>query len=49
MEKDLKENDKAKADFEAALKIYPDFQLAKNNLELMNKPAADSKEKGKKK
>jgi tetratricopeptide (TPR) repeat protein len=49
MEKDLKENDKAKADFEAALKIYPDFQLAKNNLELMNKPAADSKEKAKKK
>ena len=49
LSKELKENDKAKADFSEALKVYPDFQLAKNNLELMNKPAEDSKEKNKKK
>jgi tetratricopeptide (TPR) repeat protein len=47
--KELKENDKAKEFFNEALKAYPDFQLAKNNLEMMNKPAEDSKEKSKKK
>lgn len=44
MEKDLTQADKAKVDFEAALKIFPDFTLAKNNLEMMSTP-----EKGKEK
>ena len=35
LEKDLKETDKAKADFEAAIKAYPDFKLAKNNLDMI--------------
>lgn len=46
LSRDLKENDKSKADFNEALKIYPEFQLAKNNLEMMSKPA-DSGEKDK--
>jgi tetratricopeptide (TPR) repeat protein len=50
MEKDMKENDKAKKDFEEAIKVYPEFQLAKNNLDMMNKPAESAdKEKVKKK
>ncbi len=50
MEKDLAQPDKAKADFEAAIKIFPDFTLAKNNLEMMTKPAStEEKEKAKKK
>lgn len=48
MEKDLSQKEKAKADFEAAIKIFPEFMLAKNNLELMNKPE-EEKEKEKKK
>lgn len=50
LSRDLKENEKAKADFNEALKIFPEFQLAKNNLEMMNKPAeGPGKEKEKKK
>ena len=50
LSRDLKENDKSKADFNEALKIYPEFQLAKNNLEMMSKPAdSGEKDKGKKK
>lgn len=52
MGKDLAQKDKAKADFEAALKIYPEFMLAKNNLEMITKPAEPQntgKEKEKKK
>ncbi|MEO5569949.1 MAG: hypothetical protein ABIT08_11950 [Bacteroidia bacterium] len=49
MHKDMKETEKAKVDFEAALKGYPDFKLAKNNLDMMNKPSEYSKEKVKKK
>jgi tetratricopeptide (TPR) repeat protein len=51
MNKDLNKADQAKADFEESLKIYPDFTLAKNNLEAMKAPPADSsndKEKKKK-
>lgn len=33
-----KKNDKAKEDFEAALALEPEFLLAKNNLEDLNKP-----------
>lgn len=47
MQKDLNKNDKAKEDFEAALKIAPDFALAKNNLEAMKTPAPAEKEKEK--
>lgn len=49
LSRNLKENEKAKSDFNEALKIFPEFQLAKNNLEMMNKTAEDTKEKGKKK
>ncbi len=37
MEKDLNLMDKAKADFIDALKVYPDFVLAKSNIEALNK------------
>ncbi|MEP7168191.1 MAG: hypothetical protein ABI855_02360 [Bacteroidota bacterium] len=47
--KDAKDIEKAKSNFNESLKIYPEFQLAKNNLEMMSKPAEDPKEKGKKK
>lgn len=48
--KDAKDIEKAKSNFNEALKIYPEFQLAKNNIELMNKPAEVSdKDKNKKK
>lgn len=45
--KELSKPDLAKQDFEAALKLAPDFALAKNNLEAMKAPA--DKEKDKKK
>lgn len=35
---EMDQNDKAKSNFEAALKLNPDFQLAKENLEIANKP-----------
>lgn len=45
MYKELKEEAKAKLEFEEALKIFADFALAKSNLEIMNKTEADTKEK----
>jgi hypothetical protein len=36
--------DKAKAAFEEALVIMPDFSLAKGNLDLMNKPPEEKKD-----
>ena len=48
MEKDLSQKDKAKADFEEAIKIFPEFKLAKNNLDLLTKPAENA-DKGKEK
>jgi predicted Zn-dependent protease len=38
IQKELSMNDKAKESFEAALKLSPDFELAKGNLAAMNKP-----------
>ncbi len=49
LQKELNKPDKAKEDFEAALKIFPEFALAKNNLESMKAPAPADKEKDKKK
>lgn len=50
VQKDLSQTDKAKASFEAALKIAPDFKLAKVNGEnLITPPAAEEKLKEKKK
>ncbi len=37
IQKELSMQDKAKESFEAAVKIDPDFELAKNNLDAMNK------------
>ena len=37
IEKELNHPDKAKTNFEAALKAFPDFELAKNNLKDLNK------------
>ncbi len=42
--KELSMVDKAKAAFEEALKIMPDFALAKGNLDLLNKPADEKKD-----
>jgi len=41
--KEMNMPDKAKASFEEALVIMPDFALAKGNLDLLTKPAADDK------
>jgi hypothetical protein len=41
---ELSMTDKAKENFEAALKIMPEFALAKGNLESMNKKAEAKKE-----
>lgn len=51
MNKDLNKSEQAKADFEESLKLYPDFVLAKNNLEAMKspQPKEEGKEGGKKK
>lgn len=46
MLKEINMNEKAKENFEAALKLAPDFVLAKNNMEEMIK--AETKEAGKK-
>jgi tetratricopeptide (TPR) repeat protein len=48
LQKDQNKPDKAKEDFESALKIAPDFVLAKNNLESLKLPAAEDKDKKKK-
>ena len=40
---ELNQNDAAKQNFEAALKITPDFELAKNNLDVINKPKGETK------
>ncbi len=42
--KELRMADKARAAFEEALKIMPDFALAKGNIELLDKPAEISKD-----
>lgn len=42
--KELSMADKARAAFEEALIIMPDFALAKGNIELLNKPAESSKD-----
>ncbi|MEO8150128.1 MAG: tetratricopeptide repeat protein [Bacteroidia bacterium] len=49
MLKEMSQPDKAKTEFEAAVKEAPDFTLAKNNLEMMNKPEEPAKEEKKKK
>lgn len=41
--KEMNMPDKAKAAFEEALVLMPDFALAKGNLELLSKPAAEEK------
>lgn len=47
--KEMKQDDKARASFEEALKLMPDFALAKANLEMMNtKPAEVEKKEDKK-
>lgn len=48
LQKELNKTDKAKQDFEASLKLFPEFELAKNNLNAMNNPAPADKEKEKK-
>lgn len=47
MYKEMTQPDKAKTEFESALKETPDFMLAKNNLELLNKPADKPGDAGK--
>lgn len=51
MFKEMNQADKAKSEFETALKEAPDFALAKSNLEALSKPAAEpeKEEKSKKK
>lgn len=44
IQKDLSMTEKAKENFEAAIKISPDFELAKNNLELLNKSVTPKEE-----
>ena len=43
----MKEDAKAKPEFEEALKEFPEFALAKSNLEIMNAPPETEKEKEK--
>lgn len=45
LQKELNKNDKAKEDFEAAIKLDPEFVLAKNNLEAMKAPVPVDKKK----
>nr|MBK9653616.1 hypothetical protein [Bacteroidota bacterium] len=47
MYKEMKEDAKAKPEFEEALKEFPEFALAKSNLEIMNAPPETEKEKEK--
>lgn len=49
VEKELNNKENAIVEFNTALKIFPNFNLAKNNLEKINTPASDEKGKGKKK
>ena len=42
--KEMSMPDKAKASFEEALQVMPDFALAKGNLDLLNKPAEEKAE-----
>jgi tetratricopeptide (TPR) repeat protein len=43
MQKEMNKPDEAKIFFEEALKIYPDFALAKANIEALNKPKTPEK------
>lgn len=45
LHKELNKPDKAKEDFEASIKAFPEFILAKNNLEAMKTPPAMEKKK----
>ena len=43
LQRDLNKTDKAREDFDAALKLFPDFVLAKNNIEALKAPAPAEK------
>lgn len=49
MAKDAKDDAKATTYFEEALKVFPEFELAKNNLEFIKNPPKEEEPKDKKK